>query len=68
MKKGYDSHDFAFTQLAGLDAFPGAIAQLMCLQLADKCFIKIVNVTENFNKFVFNLIHGFFLFGFCGKS
>jgi hypothetical protein len=36
MKIGNDSHDFAFTQLAGLDAFPGSITQLMCLQLADK--------------------------------
>ena len=62
MKISYDSHDLAFTQLAGFDTFPGAIAQLMCLQFFDKCFIKIVNVTENINKFVFNVIRGFFLY------
>jgi len=62
MKIDYDSHYFALTQLAGFNAFPGAITQLMCLQLADKCFIKVIDVTENFNKFVLNLIHGFFLY------
>lgn len=50
MKISYDSHDLVFTQLAGFDAFPGAITQLMCLQLFDKCLITIINVAENFNK------------------
>ena len=49
MKIGYDSHDFAFTQLAGFNAFPCAITQLMCLQFFDKCLIKIVN--GNFSLF-----------------
>ncbi len=50
IKIGYNSHDLAFAQLAGLDAFPGTIAQLMCLQLSDKYSVKIIDVTENFNK------------------
>jgi hypothetical protein len=35
---------------------------LMCSQFFNKCLIKIVNVTENFNKFALNAIHGFFLY------
>ena len=49
MKIGYNSNNLAFAQLAGFNSFSGSITHLMCLQLADKCFIKIVDVTENVN-------------------
>ncbi len=62
MKIGYDSHDLTFTQLAGLDAFPGAISQLMCLQLADKCLIKIID--GNFSLFSILFMDSSFL-GCC---
>ena len=68
MKIDYNGHNLALTQLAGFDAFPGATTQLMCLQLTDKYFIKVINVTENFNKFGFNIVHGFFFFGLCGYN
>jgi len=63
MKIDYNGHNLALTQFAWLDSFSRAITYLMCLQLSDKYVIKIINMTENFNKFGFYIIHGFFFFG-----
>ena len=68
MKIDYNGHYLALTQFGRLDSFPWAIAQLVCLQLSDKYLIKIIDMTENFNKFVLNVIHGFFLFWLFGNS
>ena len=61
MKINHNSHYLALTHTAWFDAFSGSITQLMCLQLVDKYLIKIINMTENFYKFVLNFIYGFFL-------
>jgi hypothetical protein len=63
MEIDYNSHNLALTQFRRLDPFPRAIAQLVCLQLADKYLIEIIDMTENFDKFGFNIVHGFFCLG-----
>ena len=68
VKIDYNGHNFALTQFGRLDSFPWAIAQLVCLQLSDKYSIKIIDMTENFDKFGFKINHGFFFFGLCGYN
>ena len=62
MKEDNAGHYLTFTHTGGLYTSVGFRVKLMCLQLFDKCFVKIIDMTENFNNFVFKIFHGFFLF------